>query len=240
MLIEDLNTKHSKCVEDILLDKLNTLKDRGYIDVVANGNGRFGLTIEQCLGISPNSSKNPDFGGIELKTKVGNSLQTLFSLAPTVYLGCKDKRDLVDNFGVYDEKKDRVSLFSTFGVYQNNRGFRLSTESDAIIISNQEKAILKYDVSDIETSLINKHKKTAYINMSKSVHNDVEQCKIDNVFLCEQPSIGKFMDLINSGDVKFEFSMYVKDGRLKDYGTYWRVRNKHVNELYELSRKVIG
>lgn len=239
MLIENVDTENPRRSEYILLDQLSILKNRGYIDVTANGNGRFGLTIEQFLGIVQNSDKQPDFFGIELKTKVSNTLQTLFSLAPTAYIGCQNKRDLVDKFGIHDEEKNRVSLFSTFGVKQNNRGFSLSIESDVIIVNNHGEAILEYEISKIKDSLLKKHKKTAYINLSKSVNDGVEQCKIDDVYLCEEPSIEKFIKLVELGKVRFELSMYVKGGKLKDYGPFWRVQSQNISELYEFNKKVI-
>jgi len=61
-----------------LFRKLRGLVQHGWRKVESKGSGRFGLTIEKSLGIPPNSSRTPDFMGIEIKTKRDNSLQTFF------------------------------------------------------------------------------------------------------------------------------------------------------------------
>ena len=53
---------------EILFRKLQELSDRGSIPVTKTGAGRFGLAIEEALGIPQNSDKAADFMGIELKT----------------------------------------------------------------------------------------------------------------------------------------------------------------------------
>jgi hypothetical protein len=76
MFTEKLKNESPANIKSILLSKLRILKDRGFINVSAKGNGRFGLTIEQCLGISQNGNNKPDFFGIEIKTKTSNNLQS--------------------------------------------------------------------------------------------------------------------------------------------------------------------
>jgi len=79
----DRNPLPVQSPKDILIQKLQSLHDTGYLPIVGEGSGRFGLTIEKYLGIPPNSDKNADFMGIELKTKHDASLQTLFSRTPS-------------------------------------------------------------------------------------------------------------------------------------------------------------
>jgi hypothetical protein len=239
MFTESLDNESPERIKAILLAKLRILQGTGFINVTAKGNGRFGLTIEQCLGILQNADKRPDFFGIEIKTKTSNNLLTLFSLAPTSYIGCNDKRELITKFGTNDEKKNRLSLFSTFGTDQNNRGFSLSIEDDAIIVKNQGNPILEYNLSNINNSLLAKHQKTAYINLAKTNIEGCEQCKIESVVLCEEPSIENFVKLVASDKIRFELSMYIKDGKLKDYGPFWRIRSEEVPNLYTFSEKVI-
>ena len=80
---------------EILFTKLRELKARGPLAVNQKGSGRFGLAIENALGLPKNSSKDPDFMGIELKTKQGDTLQTLFSRTPTSYLDYPSKKILL-------------------------------------------------------------------------------------------------------------------------------------------------
>ena len=239
MIQDNLHISKSEGTEGILLEKLKELKNSGFLNVTAKGNGRFGLTIEEHLGIAPNCDRTPDFLDIELKTKIGNSLQTLFSLAPTKYTGCSNKSELISQFGRQDEERERLSLFTTFGCKPNNLGFSLSVIGDSVIVKNMDKSILEYKSEKINDSLLLKHKKTAYIKLTKCVNNGVEQCKIDSVFMCKEPSITLFLRLVELGKVNLEFSMYIKNGKLRDYGFSWRIRNEAISYLYLYSTKLI-
>ena len=81
---------------DVLVGKLRRLRSRGYLPVHGKGTGRYGLSLEHYLSIPQNSSKEADFMGVELKTKYGKTLHTLFSRVPSRYLACKDKHQLVN------------------------------------------------------------------------------------------------------------------------------------------------
>ncbi len=95
---------------DVLVGKLKRLHARDYLPVHGKGTGRYGLSLEHYLSIPQNSSKEADFMGVELKTKHGKTLQTLFSRVPSRYLACRDKHQLVKEFGYYDEKKGAAGV----------------------------------------------------------------------------------------------------------------------------------
>jgi len=84
---------------DVLTGKLKRLYSRDYLPIQGKGSGRYGLSLEHYLSIPQNSSKEADFMGIELKTKHGKTLQTLFSRVPSRYLACKDKHELLEKIG---------------------------------------------------------------------------------------------------------------------------------------------
>ena len=52
-------------IED-LVEKLKAINSRGWINSEGTGSGRYGLALERELSIPRNSSKNPDFKGIEI------------------------------------------------------------------------------------------------------------------------------------------------------------------------------
>ena len=112
--------------KDFLVRKLKNLCRKGYLPVVGKGAGRFGLTLEHNLNIPQNSSKDPDFMGIELKTKRGGSLQSLFANKPTEYVDCEDKRDLIEKHGYFDEKRNRQALYTSFNSNGDSLGFSSS------------------------------------------------------------------------------------------------------------------
>ena len=69
-LIEKINVLSftPSLVSDELLTKLKDISSKGFIKSLRNGDTGVGFTLESLLGISANSSKNPDYKGIELKS----------------------------------------------------------------------------------------------------------------------------------------------------------------------------
>ena len=217
---------------EILFHKLRELHRKGPIVVVGKGSGRFGLSLENALGIPQNSSKQPDFMGIELKTKIGVTLQTLFSRVPSKYLGCADKNDLLDRYGYNDAKKGRAALYTSFCNEPDSLGFYLETKHDKVIVKNDGVEILEYDTEIIEEALLSKHSQTAYIYLSKAFDKQKEVCQIKSINYCRFPSIIKFLKLIKEGDVYLDFTLSQKDGKIKDHGFLWRIRSTALQKLY--------
>ena len=62
-------------IADELLHKLVKISNKGFIRTVTSGDTGIGMTVESELGIVANSSRSPDYKGIELKsTRVGQKL----------------------------------------------------------------------------------------------------------------------------------------------------------------------
>ncbi len=225
---------------DILSQKIKSLHRRGAIPVKGIGSGRFGLAVEHALGIPPNSDKNADFMGIEIKTKTDNSLQTLFSRVPSRYIGCADKKELVEQHGYYDEKRSRQALYTSFSSKPDTLGFSLSVRNQEILISKNGTELLAYQSELLEAALLSKHSETAYIKLSlgKSDPNKV-QCKIEQFLYGRWPSIIRFMRLISEGKVYLDFTLSINSGKVRDHGFLWRIVPDAIEKLY-LETEVIN
>ena len=151
---------------DVLVGKLRRLHLRDYLPVQGKGTGRYGLSLEYYLSLPQNSSKEADFMGIELKTKDGKTLQTLFSRVPSRYLACKDKRQLVERLGYYDEKRERQVLYTSFNNIPDSLGFYLNYKQNRIVVNKSKVEILEYDEKLLEDVVLSKHNETAYISVS--------------------------------------------------------------------------
>ena len=218
---------------DILVEKLKRLRRRDYLPVHGKGTGRYGLSLEHYLSIPQNSSKEADFMGIELKTKHGKTLQTLFSRVPTRYLACKDKNQLVEKFGYFDEKRKRQALYTSFNNTPDSFGFHLATLKDKIVVNKKKIEILEYDDSVLEEALLSKHNETAYVTVSSTrLANDKTGCRFDQLLYCKTPSLFSFMHMANDGNVYLDFTLSETDGRVKDHGFLWRVPQEAIGDLY--------
>jgi len=216
----------------ILFRKLSELKSRGYIKVEGKSTGRFGLAIEKWLGIPPNSSKSPDFMGIELKTKFGKTLQTLFSRTPSRYTGVANKTALVGKYGYHDPVKNRQALYTSFSSTPDPLGFQLTVKRDRIVVVHSGVELLEFDAERIEAALLSKHSQTAFVALSKRVRKGKEECRVESATYCKGPSIIRFLRLVESNRVYLDFTISQKGAKVKDHGFLWRIRSDAVSELY--------
>lgn len=232
LVLDQLDRTPLPAVEphNILLRKLRELSGRGPMLVKGKGTGRFGLLIEEALGIKPNSKKDPDFMGIELKTKSDKSLQTLFSRLPSRFVGHHDKQTMFRQHSYV--RNGRQALYTSFNATADSLGFRLKVCDQVIQVFHKRSAVLEYDAESLEEALLSKHTQTAYISLLRGTQNGQQTCSLVSVQFCKWPSIIRFMRLISSGDVFLDFMMSENRGRIKDHGFLWRIRTASLENLY--------
>ena len=241
LVLDSLNRteRPSHSPREILVRNLRQLRRIGYVTVKGRGSGRYGLTLEHHLGIPPNSDKGADFMGIELKTKRGKSLQTLFSRTPSRYTGCKGKKDLVQKHGYFDAKRQRQALYTSFSSRSDSLGFSITVSSDVILVSKNGRELLQYDVEVIEAALLSKHTETAYISvLSCKSSSGRSECRFDSVLYCKWPSILRFLRLAEHGRIFLDFTLSVSNGRVKDHGFLWRLPQDALCDLYLKSEAI--
>lgn len=219
--------------KDFLVRQMRNLWARGYLPVKEKGSGRFGLALERHLNIPPNSSKTPDFMGIELKTKRDKSLQTLFSKVPTEYTGCNSKKELVQNHGYFDEKRNRQALYTSFNSEGDSLGFSLKANNDFVSVVKDGTELLRYNCDLLEEALLSKHTESAYISVStRKGSNNEQECRFDELIYCKRPSMRRFLKMIDKGDVNLDFTLSIKNERVRDHGFLWRVKADAITDLY--------
>ncbi len=224
---------------DVLVDKLRRLYSRDYLPVKGKGTGRYGLSLEHYLSIPQNSSKDADFMGIELKTKHGKTLQTLFSRVPSRYLACENKNELVEQFGYYDKKRERQALYTSFNNAPDSLGFYLNPKDRRVVVNKKNVEILEYDESVLEDAVLSKHNETAYISVSLSrLKGNETRCRFDQLLYCQTPSLQRFMRMADDGKVYLDFTLSEKSGRVKDHGFLWRVPQDAIADLYQKNQLI--
>ncbi len=224
---------------EILTDKLRRLWRRGYLPLHGRGSGRFGLTLEHYLGIPKNSAKTPDFMGIELKTKFGDTLQTLFSRTPSNYIACKDKQELVERFGYFDSQRNRQSLYTSFNNTPDSLGFFLIPRKMRIVINQKKLAVLEYQRNRLEDALLEKHNETAFLSViQKKNDKGRSTCRFDSMLYCRSPSYDRFVELVRQGSIYLDFTLSITNGRARDHGFLWRCEQCAVPDLYKKTRHI--
>ena len=124
-----------------LVDKLNALRQRGYVVSLRRGNTGIGYTLESLLGIDENNLKLPDLGGVELKSQrngVSNRV-TMFTFNRGAWK--LKQRQLIETYG-YVDTEGRPSLYCTVSIHPNNQGLFLRVKQNDIRLYQLDKTLI--------------------------------------------------------------------------------------------------
>lgn len=230
-----------------LLDKFDDVRGRGWIDSLREGDTGIGYTFESLLGIKENNDKRADFRGIEIKckgTKEGASSASgklnLFQQGP-VWTPKRSNRQVIQLIGKAGED-GLYRCHSQLTTIENNLGLFLSVQGGDRRIDLQKKTDTfgYWDYSVLEARLAEKHSRAAIIKAAVKKSGKTAQFRYDELLYCERPSIQKFVGLVESRNIVFEFlmSQNVK-GSVRNHGYPWRlVREEFLDNLFSFQIKL--
>lgn len=216
-------------IED-LVSRIRKINKNGSTSIEGAGSGRYGLALERELGIDQNSSKKPDFRGIEIKTKATSKLQTLFSRTPSEYLGCGNRLDVLQKYG-YKNKDGRTQLYTSVNHAGDSLGFHLIALAGQVILKRGPEAVLAYDYSRLTKALKSKHSETAFVTVKPAERSST--CHYPTLQHCREPSFEKFLTLLQSSKIYLDLTLSVKNGVAKDHGFLWRLPSDELPNLFE-------
>jgi hypothetical protein len=223
----------------ILFGKLREIKTLGLIAVGDKGSGRFGLAFEKVLGIPRNSSREPDFMGIEIKTKSDKSLQTLFSRTPSRYSQKGNEHSFFEENCYIDTKRNRRALYTSFNNTPDSLGFCLKINDEVIQVIKANKVVLEYEAKRLEEALMSKHAQTVFLSLLPITNNGREECELHSAVYCANPSIDRFKQLLEQGKIYLDFTLSEKsEGSVKNHGYLWRIRGASIEHLYLHTEKL--
>ena len=176
--------------------------------------------------------------GIELKTKHGKTLQTLFSRVPTRYCDAGKKQDFFDRHCYYDEKRKRRALYTSFSSKPDPLGFSLLVDGQTVSAVRNNATVLQYNAEQIEEALLSKHMQTVFVSVASQRRDGVDTCSLISATYCKWPSILRFLKLVSAGEVFLDFTLSERGGKLKDHGFLWRIRPESIDQLYLSTQSV--
>ncbi|QOY52484.1 MvaI/BcnI family restriction endonuclease [Candidatus Sulfurimonas baltica] len=229
--------------------KTKELFNRGYIKTMRGGDTGIGFTFESLLGIVANSSKEPDYKGVEIKCSRQNNttLQTLFAKTPN-YAKLSNKRtSLVKDYGYWDDENKRYALYITINTIQeNSKGWQLTIDSETqkIYVTKNGERVVYYDYKTLRDALAAKHKQTVFIKAlseNRKSKNDVNETFLyESALYCEDSSFINFMSLMEMGNVSLDFAIHhdPETGKTRDHGFLWRIGKQHIPTLFKRQVKL--
>jgi len=235
-------------IADELLKKLVIISRKGFISTITKGDTGVGMTLENELGISANSSKAPDYKGIELKAsrvdkrnKQKNRSQ-LFSKVPNWPLSPISSPDnLIKQRGYVDSDGYMALRQTVSGNRVNARGLYLdidyANEYLRQMFKNSGDFSKEHDttwlIKDLKKSLIKKHKETFWVKAKHNNNRSAEQFHYVEVEHTTNPYIDKLETLIETGLITMDYTMHIKPtGKIRDHGYLFKLHQNSKESLF--------
>lgn len=213
-----------------LIEKLKTIKNRGYVKTHRAGNTGIGKTLEDLLGITENNVPGPNAGMIELKSARRNvsNMLTLFTKSP---LPPKANSILLEIFGYASTKKQGTKRLETtvnainYNQLKGKPGFKIDIQKDKINLININNEILGYwDKETLKKSFERKLPKLLYVKAEARGNGSEEEFWFNEAWLLSGFSFDNFLDLLREGTILVDIRIgQYPDGRPHDHGTGFRV-----------------
>jgi len=231
-------------VSEELLFKLKAIAARGFIPSLLNADTAIGRTLENLLGIPMNSSKTPDYKGIELKSarELKNTRKGLFGKTPNWELSkFKTRVEILDNFGYW--KNGIFRLYNTIRATDRNaQGLILRTDYDKdYLIENSDKPeigdFLVWELADLKSALLTKHKETFWISAQSKFDNGNEYFLYKSAIHTKNPLLNQFGFLIEEGAITLDYNIKrLPNGNVEDKGCNFKLKRNALDLLFPPSK----
>jgi MvaI/BcnI restriction endonuclease family len=223
-----------------LLQMLTSIALSGPIPSLVNADTSVGRTLETALGIDINSSKKPDYKGIELKAfrNSRSNRKTLFAQVPDWELSkLKSSAEILDAFGYW--RGEDFKLYCTVSSTTiNSQGLSLRLDSDVqqlIEFSDNKKFgdIVIWTLDKLHQRLLNKHKETFWVEAESIMIEGKEHFQYKVVEHTKGPIISQFDILLEQGIITLDhlIKRNVK-GRVVEKGPLFKIKPNSLDLLF--------
>ena len=241
-LFKQINTVQSS-VSDELLGMLRGVASRGWIKTVTAGDTGVGATLEHCLGIPINSSRKPDYKGIELKTKRTTRLRdktrsNLFAQVANWDISTlKSSAEILDTYGYFRNSAQRLNC-SVSSLSPNSQGLMLKTDDQAdllheIYLSNgNPHDVVSWRLEVLRNRLLTKHNETFWIGANASVIDGDEHFQYKKVLYTRNPFASIFHTLCEHGVITVDHLIKRVDGAVSERGPLFKIKPSNLGLLF--------
>lgn len=210
------------------------------IPSMVNADTSVGRTLETALGIDINSSKQPDYKGIELKSyrdSKGNR-KNLFAQVPEWKLSkFKSSAEILDAFGYWRE--DDFKLYCTVSaIIRNSQGLSLKVDSDINhLIENSDKQgvgdFVVWTLDKLHERLSEKHKETFWVAADTMQIDGKEHFQYKQVEHTKKPIVSQFDILLEQGLITLDHLIKRNSkGKVVEKGPIFKIKPNSLNLLF--------
>ena len=243
-LIEEISTKENAVSNELLL-KLKAIAKGGFLPSMIDADTSVGRTLETALGIEINSSKQPDYKGIELKSFRGKrgTRKNLFAQVPDWSLSkFKSSAEILNEFGY--SRVDDFKLYCTVSaITRNSQGLSLKMDTDIKqLIENSDKPkvgdFVVWTLDKLHERLQEKHRETFWVEADTSIINGTEHFQYTKLEHTKRPINSQFDILIEQGIITLDHLIKRNSkGRVVEKGPLFKIKSNGLDLLFPPSKK---
>lgn len=224
-------------ISDELLAKLRRIANNPLIAQGA-GDSDIGNAVELALGIEQNSSKKPDYKGIEIKSGRRSLNRTsMFAQVPMwSKSSCKSSKEILQRHGYM--RGDDLRLYCTVSAKKpNSQGlyFSVPTNADEIVEKHVDHGDVAYwNGSTLRKRMLEKHKETFWIEAASELINGVEHFRLKKIIHTRKPVLSQLLPLISSGVITMDHLIKMKGGTTsaKEKGPLFKIDKRNLSLLF--------
>ena len=239
----DKISKQSNLIAEELLTKLKKISASGTIrasTVALKADTAVGMAVEEALGIKPNSSKNPDYKGIELKAarNLSKNRSTLFAqVADWSDSNLKSSAEMVDKYGY--ERDNDLKLYCTVKTKtSNSQGLILIVDEENDLVwesHDKDGKLLVWTGALLRQRLKEKHGETFWIE-AESITNEggCEYFKLKKIIHTKNPLTNQLLPMIREGFITLDHLIKRKNktGNAQEKGPLFKIQPDKLHLLF--------
>ncbi|MCT7581446.1 MvaI/BcnI family restriction endonuclease [Aliarcobacter butzleri] len=231
---------NSNNIADELLGKLREIVREGAIKAIRTGDTAIGHAIESALGIEQNSSKKPDYKGIELKSSRAQKITRKNLFAQVSDWGkskFKSSEEILNNFG-YHRGSDFKLYCTVSSKVINSQGLSLKTnlEKDLLIEYSNKPEIGEFAVwtlTNLKSRLLEKHNETFWIDAESELIDGIEHFHLKKVLYTKKPDSYIFQLLLEQGEITIDHLIKKNEhGKVIEKGPLFKISKKGFTVLF--------
>ena len=243
-LVEAIKAESSS-IADELLELLKGIAAQGMLPADVAGDTAIGRTLETLLGIPINSSKSPDYKGIELKAHRAGRQQSrvnLFAQIPDWTLSkFKSSAEILNAFG-YARGEDFKLYCTVSTLVANSQGLKLRINNtlNQLIETSTTTSIGDFAVWALEKlhdRLLEKHNETFWVTAETKHIGGIEHFHYKSVHHTRKPIVSQFDILLQQGIITLDHLIKRdKNNRVVEKGPLFKLRPNSVSLLFPPSQ----
>ncbi len=234
----------SNAIANELLSLLHEIAKRGPIKALLNADTSIGRTLESLLGIEINSSKKPDYKGIELKSyreKKGNRKTLFAQVSDWDRSKFKSSEEILNAFG-YKRGLDFKLYCTVSAIVRNSQGlqFRIDSTMNQLFENSDNAEICDFAVWSLEklhSRLLEKHSETFWISAESLKIDGTEHFIYKKVEHTKKPMTTQFDILLERGIITMDHLIKRQpSGRVSEKGPLFKIKPEATSLLFPPSQ----